>query len=266
MSGLLRDFDGSEVLDTEIQDATQCARAADIAVLALEIIRDAGAANYRTATGEVWSPWKGSVRPTRATAAQIEAQDALKATKASKHAQSHPGAFVVAFRGATHADTQEDAARIFDALNWAKAEWPSMSLLTSGAKGAEKLAIRWAQQKGVATVLARADFDKHGRAAPFRVNDLMLEFEPVCVLTLSNTLDPARGEGLKPFGPALNCANSSPPKPTRSWERGQSAIDRKLRFGSACIQGDLAWRGEGSGASDLPSLYSVQDGFHILRP
>ena len=209
LSGLLRDFDGSEVLDTEIQDATQCARAADIAVLALEIIRDAAAANYRTATGEVWSPWKGSVRPTRATAAQIEAQDALEAAKASKHAQSHPGAFVVAFRGATHADTQEDAARIFDALNWAKSEWPSMSLLTSGAKGAEKLAIRWAQQKGVATVLARADFDKHGRAAPFRVNDLMLEFEPVCVLTLSNTLDPARGEGLKPFGPALNLAQKA---------------------------------------------------------
>ena len=209
LSGLLRDFDGSEILDTEIQSATRCARAADIAVLALEIIRDAAATSYRTATDEVWSPWKGSVRPARATAAQIEARDALRAAKASKHASSHPGASVVAFRGATQADSPMDAARIFDALNWAKTQWPDMSLLTSGAKGAEKLGIRWAQQKNVATILARADFDKHGRAAPFRVNDLMLEFDPVCVLTLSNSLDPQRSAEMKPFGPALNLAQKA---------------------------------------------------------
>lgn len=209
LGGLLRDFDGSEILDTEIQDATRTTKAADIAVLALEIIRDAACATYTTATGEVWSPWKGSLRPTRATAAQIDARDALRAAKASKHAQSHPGASVVAFRAAPHADTAEDAARIFDALNWAKAQWPDMTLLTSGAKGAEKLAIRWAQQKGVGTVLARADFDKHGRAAPFRVNDLMLEFDPVCVLTLADTLNAARQKDVKPFGPALNLASKA---------------------------------------------------------
>ena len=209
LSACLRDFDGSEILDTEIQNATQTVRAADVAVLAAEIIRDAAAAAYRTSTGEVWSPWRGSVRPTRVSAAQIEARAALVACRAARAAQSHPGAFVVAFRGATHADTARDAGRIFDALNWAKAQWPDMSLLTSGAKGAEKLAIRWAQQKGVTTVLARAEFDRHGRAAPFRVNDLMLEFRPVCVLTLANSLDPDRSSLAKPFGPALNLAQKA---------------------------------------------------------
>ncbi len=119
LAGLVRDFDGSEVLDTEIQEVTLKARTADVATLAMEIVRDAASATYTTTTGEVWSPWKGSVKATRTTAAQIEARDALRSAKARKHAATNPGATVVAFRAAPQADTAEDAGRIFDALNWA---------------------------------------------------------------------------------------------------------------------------------------------------
>lgn len=206
---LLRDFDGSEILDVEIQDATRAACAADVATLALEIVRDAASASYTMATGEVWSPWKGSVRGSRITAAQIEAKDAIRANRASRHAAASPGAVIVAFRAAPQADTAEDANRIFDALNWAQAQWPDMALATSGAKGGEKLAIRWAQQKKVTLVLARANFDLNGRAAPFRANDELLALDPVCVLTLANTLNADRAEGLKPFGPALNLAQKA---------------------------------------------------------
>ena len=215
LSGLLRDFDGSEVLDTEMQEATRKARMADVASLAMEIVRDAAAASFTVQTGEVWSPWKGSVRGSRTTAAQIEARDALRATKARKHAATYPGATIVAFRAAPQADTADDAGRSFDALNWAHGQWPDMALATTGAKGGEKLAIKWAKQKNVTLVLARADFDRHGRAAPFRVNDEMLELDPVCVLTLANTLNAARGAELKPFGPAMNLA--------------QKALERGLR-------------------------------------
>ena len=204
LAGLVRNFDGSEILDVEIQEATRKARAADVATLALEIIRDAAAANYTTSTGEVWSPWKGSVRASRTTAAQIEAREALRASKAHKHAGASPGATIVAFRAAPQADTAEDAGRIFDALNWAHGQWPDMALATSGAKGGEKLAIKWANQKRVTLVLDKADFDRNGRAAPFRANDELIALEPVCVLTLPNTLDSVRGEALQPFGPALN--------------------------------------------------------------
>jgi hypothetical protein len=209
LAGLVRDFDGSEVLDTEIQDATRKACAADVATLAMEIVRDAAAAAYTTTTGEVWSPWKGSVKASRTTAAQIEARDALRSAKARKHAATDPGAIIVAFRAAPQADTAEDAGRIFDALNWAKDQWPDMALATSGAKGAEKLAIKWAKQKGVTLVLAKADFDRHGRAAPFRANDEMLALDPVCVLTLANSINPERASDLKPFGPALNLAQKA---------------------------------------------------------
>ena len=209
LSGLVRDFDGSEVLDTEIQEVTAKTRAADVATLAVEIVRDAAAATYTTTTGEVWSPWKGSVKASRTTAAQIEARDALRSAKARKHAATDPGATVVAFRAAPQADTADDAGRIFDALNWARDQWPDMALATSGAKGAEKLAIKWAKQKGVTLVLAKADFDKHGRAAPFRANDEMLALDPVCVLTLANSINRERASDLKPFGPALNLAQKA---------------------------------------------------------
>ncbi len=215
LSGLVRDFDGSEVLDTEIQEVTRKARAADVATLAMEIVRDAASTSYTTTTGEVWSPWKGSVKASRTTAAQIEARDAIRAHKAAKHHAAHPGATVVAFRAAPHADTANDANRIFDALNWALAQWPDMALATSGAKGGEKLAIKWAKQKAVKVVLARANFDRFGRAAPFRANDEMLELDPVCVLTLANSLDARRSDGLQPFGPALNL--------------GQKAVEKGLR-------------------------------------
>ena len=209
LNGLLRDFDGSEILDVEIQEATRRARAADVVTLALEIIRDAAAASYTTSTGEVWSPWKGSVRASRTTAAQIDAREALRAQKARKHAAASPGATIVAFRAAPQADTAEDAGRIFDALNWARSQWPDLALATSGAKGGEKLAIKWANQKGVTLVLAKADFDRNGRAAPFRANDELLELDPVCVLTLANSVNSQRGEGLHPFGPALNLAQKA---------------------------------------------------------
>ncbi|HEY1926635.1 MAG TPA: DUF2493 domain-containing protein [Caulobacteraceae bacterium] len=203
---LLRDFDGSEVLDQEIQEATRKARAADVAGLALDIVRDAAAASYAVATGDVWRPWTGSVRATRTTAAQIEARDALRAQKAARHLAVHPGATVVAFRGSPQADTLDDANRIFDALNWARETWPDMALATSGAKGAESLAIKWAHQKAVTLVLARADFDRNGRAAPFRANEALMQLEPVCVLVLANSLNEDRAGARGDFGPALNLA------------------------------------------------------------
>jgi hypothetical protein len=209
LNSLVRDFDGSEVLDVEIQEVARRARSADVAALAMELVRDAAAASYTTGTGEVWSPWRGSVKASRTTAAQIEARDALRAQKARKHAAAHPGAILVAFRAAPQADTAEDAGRIFDALNWARSQWPDMALATTGAKGAEKLAIKWARQKQVTLVLAKADFDRNGRAAPFRANDELLELDPVCVLTLANSLNSQRAEGLHPFGPALNLAQKA---------------------------------------------------------
>lgn len=218
----VRDFNGSEVADTDLQEATQRTRAADVAVRAVEMIRDAAAQAYGLATGEAWQPWRGSVRASRLSAAQIEAREAIRAIKARRSSAVDPGTVVVGFRAAPQADTALDAGRIFDALNWAHQTWPDMALAVTGARGGEKLAQKWARSHGITIVLARADFDRNGRAAPFRANDELLELEPVCVLTLANSLDAARGGDLKPFGPALNLAQ-------KAAERGIRCVAVKLR-------------------------------------
>ena len=206
---LERDFDGSEMADTELQEATATARAADVAQAACELVRDAAAEVYTTATGDVWTPWRGSRRGSRLTAAQLDAKQALRTIERRRAADADPGGPVVAFRAAPMADSGVDANRIFDALNWAKAQWPDMALATTGAKGAERLAIRWAQQKNVTLVLARVDFDRHGKAAPFRANDELMALEPTCCLTLAHSLDPDRAARAHPFGPALNLAQQA---------------------------------------------------------
>jgi len=205
----LRDFDGSEVADVDLQEAKHGADAAGVAARALEIVRDAAAADYATATGEVWSPWRGSTRSSPTTAAQIDAQAALRAADSRRRDDADPGDFVVAFRASPRSDAPEDAGRIFDALNWARASWPQMSLALTGARGGERLAMRWAQQKGVRTILAKPDFERFGRAAPFRANDQLMALRPVCVLVLPESLGAAAEAGAPPFGPALNLAEQA---------------------------------------------------------
>ena len=205
----VRDFDGSEVADTELQAATARARACDAALAAVETIRDAAAAAFTVATGEVWSPWKGYIRQSPTTAALMDAKDAIRANKAARHAATTPGAVIVAFRASPQAVGALDASRIFDALNWARETYPTMALVTTGLHGAEKIAMRWAQQKRVTIVLAKADFGKHGRAAPFRANDEMMALDPVHVLTLAASLEAPAGAECPPFGPALNLAQEA---------------------------------------------------------
>src|SRR5262249_38074475 len=146
------------------------ADALDVAAEAMAFVRDAAAEAYGVATGEVWSPWRGSVRG-GVTAAQVDAQEAVRAIAERRRGAGGPGDSVRAFRASPRSDAPEDATRIFDALNWARSEYPGMSLALTGAKGGERIAKRWAQQKGVRLVLARPDFARFQRAAPFRAND-----------------------------------------------------------------------------------------------
>lgn len=198
-------FDGSEVEDVQLQEATQQAHSAEAAIRAVELIRDAASQSYTAQTGEQWTPWKGGVRRTVSTAALIDARQALRAKKASALAAVDPGTCVVAFRGSPQADTLIDATRVYDGLNWALGQWPRMKLATTGAPGAERLAASWARDHHIDLILAKPDFERYGKAAPFRANEALLALEPVIVLTLAKSLDAARGQA-QGFGPAANVA------------------------------------------------------------
>ncbi len=201
---LHRDFDGSEVADHELQEAISKTRRADVALMAVEYIRDEAAAVYTVDTGEVWTPWQGNVRASKTTAAQIQAKDYLKAVKVAKSQLVPPGTEVVAFRGSKDATTQVDAERIFDALNWAKTNYPNMALAVSTAPGADAIALRWATSKKVNVIRINTDFTKFKTAAPFRANDEMLKLDPVCSFTLPASLNPIRASETQPSGIVLN--------------------------------------------------------------
>jgi hypothetical protein len=58
-------------------------------------------------------------------------------------------------------------------------------------------------------VLAKADFARHGRSAPFRANDQLMALRPVCVLVLPESLGRSGTAGAPEFGPALNLAEQA---------------------------------------------------------
>jgi len=67
----------------------------------------------------------------------------------------------------------------------------------------------------VKLILARADFDIHGKAAPLRANDDLIALERACCITLLQSAEPERSSYHRPFGPAINL--------------GQKAMEQGLR-------------------------------------
>ena len=72
----------------------------------------------------------------------------------------------------------ENAQTICTALDHVHGKYPDMVLVHGGGPGAEKIAARWAESKGVHQVVCRPDWNTHGRAAPFRRNDQLLKLLP----------------------------------------------------------------------------------------
>lgn len=83
-------------------------------------------------------------------------------------------------------------------------EHPDMVLLHGGTpKGAEMIAARWADARGVTQVVFKPDWKNHGKAAPFKRNDKMLEILPQGLIATpgsgitENIVDKARALGIR---------------------------------------------------------------------
>jgi hypothetical protein len=216
MRRLIRDFDGSEIKDVELQETTQSFNRGEAAVMIMEIMRDAANENYTAQTGSVWTPWRGSAKNHATTYAQIEVKEALRAKDRREQGLADPGTEVVVFRGAPKANRVNDANRIYDALNWALSQFPNMQLATTGNHGAEQLALKWARDKKINTILSKANFEKFKAAAPFKANDDLLALDPILVLTLDHTLEPTHEDECRSFGPAANIAQKAREKGIRT--------------------------------------------------
>ena len=181
MRDLERAQDGTEIKSRELELVTDRARNLGDRRDAFEKLRDTAADAYRAETGEVWRPRHGShtSRTGKLTSAAIDARDFIRARKDRETRAHLPEGTLVAVAGGK---TVNDPGAVSTRLDKARAKYADMILVHGGGPGVEKVAARWAERNGVHQVVCKPDWDRHGRAAPFRRNDDLLDLLPKGVI------------------------------------------------------------------------------------
>ena len=198
---LQREQDGSEIKSRELELITDRARNLSARRDAFEKMRDAAAHDYQLQTGNIWRPRSGShtSQTGKLTSAAINARDFMRARKDRKTQAHLPEGTLVAVTGGK--DVGEPAA-VFQRLDKVREKYTDMVLVHGGGPGVERIAASWAEQRGVHQVVCKPDWDRHGRAAPFRRNDDLLNLLPKGVIAFpgsgitDNLVDKARQLGI----------------------------------------------------------------------
>ena len=192
--------DGSEIKSLELERAIAKGQALIDHRNAYEAMRDSAAAQFHTQTGSAWLPRTGSrVSHRNLTSAVVDSRNFLSAERRRKNEVHCPDGTRVAFTGGDFQDHQT----IWAVLDQSRAKHPDMILLHGGTpKGAELIAAKWADNRGVTQVIFRPDWKAHNKAAPFRRNDQLLEALPIGVIACpgsgitANLVDKARKLGI----------------------------------------------------------------------
>ena len=196
--------DGSEVKSVELERLLDKGQVLLDRRDALEAFRESAADSYRRITGETWTPRHGSRVNHRAlTAAMIDSRDFIAAKRRAETQVLMPAGARIAFTGGTDCN---DHRAIWGALDRVRAKHADMVLLHgAGPKGAELIAAKWADARGVAQIAFRPDWNRNKRAAPFKRNDAMLDTLPIGVVVFpgtgitDNLADKARKLGIPLF-------------------------------------------------------------------
>jgi hypothetical protein len=199
-----REQDGSEVKSVELEDLTRQGLTLIERRNSFELMRDTAADLYRTHTGSAWLPRHGSlVNRKTLTAAMVDSRDFISARRRAETEVMLPAGPKVAFTGGIDCN---DVQAIWAALDRVRAKHPGMVLLHGGSpKGAELIAQKWAETRGITAVAFKPDWTKHRKAAPFKRNDAMLDVLPIGVVVFpgtgiqDNLADKARKLGIPLF-------------------------------------------------------------------
>ena len=183
---LQREQDGSEVKSVELERLTAEGQTLIERRDAFELMRDQAAEHFERHTGTPWRPRSGSmVNHRNLTSAMIDSRDFLAAKRRTEAEVMLPAGPKVAFTGGLDFD---DHRLIWARLDQVRAKHADMVLLHGGSpKGAELIAAKWADNRKVPHIAFKPDWGKHGRAAPFKRNDAMLDTMPVGVLVFPGT-------------------------------------------------------------------------------
>lgn len=181
-----REQDGSEIKAVELERLIETGQGLIERRDSLEVFRDSAADLYLRTTGSPWSPRTGSQVNHRAlTSAMIDSRDFIAERKRANRELLLPAGPKVAVSGGAD---YNDHKLIWAKLDQVHAKHPDMVLMHGKSpKGAEKIAARWADHRNVTQIGFAPDWTKHGRAAPFKRNDQMLEVLPIGVMVFPGT-------------------------------------------------------------------------------
>ena len=210
-----REQDGSEVRSVELEALTAQGTTLIERRNAYEFMRDIAADHFDTHIGQTWRPHSGSrISHRTLTAAMIDSRDYLTAKRRAEIEPLLPTGPRVAFSGGLDVT---DHRAIWDALDRVKAKHVDMVLLHGGSpKGAEKIAACWADNRKCQQIVFKPDWKRHGKAAPFKRNDALLEAMPIGLILFpgsgitDNLADKAKklGVPLFDFRPKKNTAQA----------------------------------------------------------
>ncbi|PJR12782.1 DUF2493 domain-containing protein [Sinorhizobium meliloti] len=196
----LAEHDGSEVKSVELEKLVTEGLSLTESRNAFEAMRDVASEHYRVETGSAWLPRTGSKVSHRAlTAAVIDSRNFISAKRRSEIEVHCPAGTRIAFTGGDY----QDYDVIWKVLDQTHAKHPDMILLHGGTpNGAELIAAKWADARGVTQVAFKPDWKAHRKAAPFKRNDALLETMPIGVIAApgtgitDNLVDKARKLGI----------------------------------------------------------------------
>jgi hypothetical protein len=181
-----REQDGSEVKSAELERLIAEGKTLVERQNACELMRDQASEHYEHHIGKPWLPRSGSkVNHRNLTSAMIDSRDFLMARKlADQEVLLPPGPKIVVTGGLDF----DDHRLIWARLDQVHQKHPDMVLVHGKSpKGAEKIASLWAKNRNVPQIGFAPDWAKHGRAAPFKRNDQILEILPKGVMHFPGT-------------------------------------------------------------------------------
>jgi hypothetical protein len=193
--------DGSEVASVELERLQMMGLKLWDHRDAFEQMRDLACDHFSAATGSPWMPRTGSKVSHRGLTSAVVDSRAFLSAKRRKEIEVHcPEGNHIAFSGGDY----QAYDLIWSVLDATHQKYPDMVLLHGGTpKGAEMIAARWADARGVTQVVFKPDWKSHGKAAPFKRNDKMLEILPQGLIATpgsgitENIVDKARKLGIR---------------------------------------------------------------------
>lgn len=197
-----REQDGSEIRSVELENLTAEGLTLIERRNTMELFRDIAAEAFERHAGRNWTPRSGSVVNHRAmTAAVIDSRDFTAARRRADTELLVPAGAKIAFTGGADFN---NVALIWDCLDKVRAKHPDMVLIHGGTPtGAEKIAAAWADNRKIPHIAFKPDWAKHGKAAPFKRNDAILQAMPIGLVAVpgngiqANLVDKARAAGIR---------------------------------------------------------------------